>query len=57
MERNQLNDSDVSGNTIAWMAEKDMDKDLYHCQECDGYVPEDEWNDKRNCCYSCWWKI
>ncbi len=46
----------VDGNTLNLNPDS-TDKDLYHCFVCDGYVSEDEWNNKRNQCFSCWWKI
>lgn len=52
MQRNPLNA--VDGNNLTIPID---DKDLYHCKECDGDVPEDEWNNKRSFCYKCWWKI
>lgn len=52
MERNPL--SSVDGNALLIPI---SDRDEYHCLICNGYVPEDEWNSKRNCCYSCFWKI
>lgn len=54
MERNPLNDNEIDGNVMNIPL---PDQDLYHCWICDGDVPEGEWNSKRKCCYSCWWKI
>ena len=46
-----------SGNHLVDQKDDEKDLDLYHCPCCDKYVPEDEWNNKRNMCYSCWWEI
>lgn len=54
MYRNPLNA--VDGNTLNCNPDHN-ECDEYHCLQCDGYVPEDEWNDKRGVCYSCWWKL
>lgn len=53
MEKNPLNE--VDGNTLNIGIDDTDDK--YHCPICDEYVREDEWNGKRDSCYSCWWKI
>ena len=50
--RNPLNE--VDGNTMLIPI---PEIDTYHCRECDGDVPEDEFNNKRGMCYSCFWKI
>lgn len=47
--------SAVDGNVMN--IDIDDKDDKYHCHECDGYVYEDEWNNKRRMCYSCWWRI
>lgn len=53
MQKNPLND--VDGNTMnIGIDDKD---DKFHCSVCDGYVRENEWNNKINMCYGCWWKI
>ena len=44
----------VDGNTLNI---EEVERDLYDCPCCDGYVPEDEWNSKRNVCFSCWWRL
>lgn len=54
MKKNPLNDSDIDGNTLNIPV---ADNDKYHCPVCDGYVPEDEWNDKKQMCYDCFWGI
>lgn len=54
MIKNPLNA--VDGNTLLMYSSVD-DYDLYQCKECNKCVKEDEWNNKRNMCYSCWWKI
>ena len=55
MSSNPLNDKDIDGNTLNMGI--DDKSDLFHCPKCDEYVPEDEWNNKRNMCYSCFWGI
>lgn len=52
MIKNPLNA--VDGNTILIPI---LETDTYHCKECDQDVPEDEFNNKRNMCYKCWWDI
>jgi hypothetical protein len=40
---------------MAWMADQDMCKVYYHCKECNKDIIEDEFNNKGNMCYDCWW--
>lgn len=52
MEKNLLNQ--IDGNLLNLPLNE---RDLYHCSECESYVTEDDWNNKRNMCFSCWWEI
>lgn len=47
----------VGGNTVPWMAEQDLEKDLYLCRECSSMVTEDKFNHKQCMCYQCFWKV
>lgn len=47
----------VGGNTVPWMAEQDLEKDLYLCRECSSIVTEDKFNHKQCMCYQCFWKV
>lgn len=51
---NTLNSKEIDGNTLNIPIHE---LDLYHCPSCNEDVVESEWNDKKNICYSCWWKI
>jgi Zn finger protein HypA/HybF involved in hydrogenase expression len=57
--KNPLNDRDVNGNTIAWMADQEYNhqEEEWLCPQCKKYVTYDEFNHKTNMCYSCHWKI
>lgn len=54
---NPLNDRDVNGNVMAWLAdqEREADRDLYHCNRCDNYVPWSDWSEKYEHCWDCHW--
>lgn len=39
------------GNTLNTT---EPEKDMYYCGLCEDYVTEDRWNEKHQCCYSCW---
>ena len=54
--RNHLNDLDVDGNTIAWMADQDRGQDLFLCPDCLCEVTEDAFNHKQDVCFRCWFK-
>lgn len=51
---NPLNSSDVTGNTMAFMADKDLQKDMFFCPECLYEVTEDCFNHKHDVCFRCW---
>lgn len=51
---NPLNDSDVNGNTMAFMADQDLQKDMFLCPECLCEVTEDSFNHKHDVCFRCW---
>lgn len=55
MTRNPLNK--IDGNTMAYMADQDTEKELYLCRECSSMVTEDRFNHKVCMCYQCFWKI
>ena len=44
----------VDGNTLLIPLDEVY---KYRCKECNRDVTEDEFNNKRNMCYQCWWKI
>lgn len=53
---NPLNDSDVSGNVMAWLADQEREKDLFMCPKCLCEVTEDSFNHRHNVCFRCWFK-
>lgn len=55
---NHLNDSDVDGNTMAWMNDKKRDEgieheDRYICRSCSAFVLERNFNHKFKVCNEC----
>lgn len=53
--KNPLFSNEISGNTLN--LNEHTKHYPYHCPKCDEDIPEDEWNDKRGQCFSCWWNI
>lgn len=52
--RNPLNDSEVNGNTVFFLADQDRQKDMFLCPECLCEVTEDSFNHKHDVCFRCW---
>lgn len=55
--RNPLNSSEVSGNSVAYLADQDRGntashKDMYKC-DCGLVVPEKEWDLNKKNCFLC----